>query len=177
MKKEFCADEDIMNRGNCDIEKSDIVKEEFDNQETKANKIGKSQFEIQSLIEKFDKNDNLSIKCKVGKKFQQRKIEVVDPLDIKKLKSNKTNICQKSEENIKMKNDTKCHICNKKFSRSYDIPLHIMTVHKGLKNHKCDFCDKYFSRPTVLNRHVKSVHEGQKHNVSFAKNLLASRVI
>ena len=38
----------------------------------------------------------------------------------------------------------------------------ITSVHKGLKNHKCELCDKDFSRSDTLKIHINSVHKGLK---------------
>ena len=55
----------------------------------------------------------------------------------------------------------KSEICDKVFSKNYDLKAHI---HEGEKNNKCDLCDKAFSQSGHLKRHINSVHKRMKNH-------------
>ncbi|KAI8343013.1 hypothetical protein BC941DRAFT_410202 [Chlamydoabsidia padenii] len=51
-----------------------------------------------------------------------------------------------------------CHLCTKSFDRKHDCLRHISTVHKGERLHTCQKCAISFSRRDALHR-----HQAQKH--------------
>ena len=53
-----------------------------------------------------------------------------------------------------------CHVCNKRFSRSWHLAEH-RTTHTGEKPYKCDVCDKSFSKSWTLADH-KRIHTGER---------------
>ena len=80
--------------------------------------------------------------------------------------------CKK--ENIKPENDIKeklvhkkkeypCSLCGKTFSITFNLKLHVESVHEGKKPFKCSKCEYRASRKAHLQYHVGSVHEGKKH--------------
>ena len=61
-------------------------------------------------------------------------------------------------ENTK-KNDTvlKCDICDKVFSKSYNLKVHMDSVHKD-RSFPCDKCEKTYTRKIKLTEHVNRSH-------------------
>ena len=59
-----------------------------------------------------------------------------------------------------VKKNHKCDSCEKAFSQSGVLKIHINSVHNGKKDHKCDLCEKSFSHAGSLKRHINSVHNG-----------------
>ena len=59
-----------------------------------------------------------------------------------------------------------CDKCDKTFSTTSKLKLHILT-HNGIKKYSCDFCGKKFGQVSSLLRH-KPIHSGEKkHSCSY----------
>ena len=59
----------------------------------------------------------------------------------------------------------KCGLCDKAYTQSNNLKLHIKYIHEGLKpqhKYKCDMCDKAYTQAHSLKSHVQSVHKGLK---------------
>ena len=56
----------------------------------------------------------------------------------------------------------KCNVCNKGFTKTQSLKIHLSTVHMGEKNYKCKICGKDFPKSTALKRHDDTVHKGLK---------------
>ena len=53
----------------------------------------------------------------------------------------------------------KCYYCSKRFTQSYNVKLHIDTVHKKLRPYKCNYCQHSFGRKDHLNHHIDVIHK------------------
>ena len=56
----------------------------------------------------------------------------------------------------------KCKKCEKSFGQAGHLKTHYDNVHMRLKNYKCNKCGKYFSEARNLRRHNEIIHEGLK---------------
>lgn len=54
-----------------------------------------------------------------------------------------------------------CPTCNKRFSRKWEVPHHMDSVHSGLKRYACSHCNKFFSERTNLAQHLR-IHTGSR---------------
>ena len=76
-----------------------------------------------------------------------------------------------SVEVAKPKQEFKCTICSKSFSKKSSVAEHISLVH-GKTPFKCSICNVGFSRKSSLTSHIAQDHEGKKENVDnvFARS-------
>ena len=61
----------------------------------------------------------------------------------------------------------KCEFCNYQSTTKGNLKSHINTVHFKLKPFQCDECDQSFGRSGDLKRHVDSVHKKIRFHCSF----------
>ena len=64
----------------------------------------------------------------------------------------------------KPKQEFKCTICSKGFSKKSSVAEHISLVH-GKTPFKCSICNVGFSRKSDLTSHIAQAHDGKKENV------------
>ena len=64
------------------------------------------------------------------------------------------------KRNVHAEKYSYCKVCNKKFSSTSNMKLHIDAVHLGVKRYQCKLCHESFSHSNVLKSHSKRVHEG-----------------
>ena len=69
-----------------------------------------------------------------------------------------------SVEVAKPKQEFKCTICSKSFSKKTSVSEHISLVH-GKTPFKCSICNIGFSRKSSLTSHIAQDHEGRKENI------------
>ena len=69
-----------------------------------------------------------------------------------------------SVEVAKPKQEFKCTICSKSFSKKSSVAEHISLVH-GKTPFKCSICNVGFSRKSYLTSHIDHAHDGKKENV------------
>lgn len=62
------------------------------------------------------------------------------------------------EHRIKDHKIPKCPIC-KKLAESQDLNMHILRMHKDIKNITCDECGKEFDNKYLFKNHYKCKHE------------------
>jgi len=55
-------------------------------------------------------------------------------------------------ENCSYKQNSICHVCNKKFSNVGNLNKHMKKC--KLRTHKCSFCEKFFSEINELKKHI-----------------------
>lgn len=60
------------------------------------------------------------------------------------------------------KNNTKCFICNKKFSNRSGIRYHLNQVHAKIKEFQCEICKASFGAKRILTNHITGVHLGER---------------
>ena len=59
--------------------------------------------------------------------------------------------------------ESKCEICEKKFSNKYLMLQHYNHLHNDSgKIHKCNVCAKTLSTQNCLKKHIQTVHRGNK---------------
>jgi uncharacterized Zn-finger protein len=77
-----------------------------------------------------------------------------------------------SVEVAKPKQEFKCTICSKSFSKKSSVADHICLVH-GKTPFKCSICNVGFSRKSFLTSHIAQDHQGKKENVDdvFARSV------
>ena len=64
-----------------------------------------------------------------------------------------------------MKNNSKCEICEKKFSTMQIKFYHLKSVHGEVQKISCNVCNRKFGNKQGLNLHVENSHqEGLKKN-------------
>jgi len=68
------------------------------------------------------------------------------------------------------KNENKCDICGRYFSRADYLRIHIRNVHEGHKDYQCDPCGNTYSELGQLKRHQTKMHNIQK-VFEWSKNL------
>merc|ERR1712020_704732 len=66
--------------------------------------------------------------------------------------------------------DHKCDLCDKFFSRSENLNVHIRTVHEGQSDHKCDVCGKFFTKAGSLQKHRKLFMKARDMDDIFKEN-------
>ena len=64
------------------------------------------------------------------------------------------------KEPVEEKQQFKCTICNKNFSKMDYVTEHISLVH-GSTPFRCPICDIGFSRKTLLSTHISIEHSGR----------------
>ena len=63
-------------------------------------------------------------------------------------------------EEVRCKNDFKCHVCYKTCTSKADLVRH-ERIHSGERPFQCDICNKSFALKSNLDRHEKT-HTGEK---------------
>ena len=73
-----------------------------------------------------------------------------------------TNNRKDNKNKAKAAQKYKCSQCDKAYTQSQNLKLHVQYVHEGLKpQYKCPECDKCFTQGHNLKSHIRSVHKGQ----------------
>lgn len=65
------------------------------------------------------------------------------------------------------KTDFICVHCNKSFSKSTNVSIHIRRIHLKQRNYKCDICSKTFFAINDIERHLKVHGVQKKHNCPY----------
>ena len=95
---------------------------------------------------------------------QKPKIHESKSLNLKRRKISVHQGKKVSVEVTKPKQEFKCTICSKSFSKKGSVSEHISLVH-GKTPFKCSICNVGFSRKSSLTSHIAQDHEEKKENV------------
>lgn len=52
-----------------------------------------------------------------------------------------------------------CSLCNRSFTRKYDMYRHVRGIHESLRPFVCELCTRKFKQRSHLNAHVRVVHD------------------
>ena len=136
-------------------------------------KIDLSNMEKFNNCEKIEEKPIQTYKCHVcNEEFDQYGLEL-HFMTNHVIEENVMSVCQNKEESGGINNvpcetkpkakaiqKFKCSLCEKAYTQSQNLKLHVQYVHEGQKpRYKCDTCDKCFTQSHNLKSHINRVHK------------------
>ena len=98
---------------------------------------------------------------------EEQKPKIHERKSLKNLNRRKISVHQGKKVSVevaKPKQEFKCTICSKSFSKKSSVAEHISLVH-GKTPFKCSICNVGFSRKSSLTSHIAQDHKEKKENV------------
>lgn len=130
-----------------------------------------NQFKCKICLKKFTRKHSLKIHSETHEK-KRKKIPCLrcgggfsTPYNLKKhqekCKAEKNltpKDIEKAKQTEKIEKEYLCEICGRSYDRRYDVKMHILVVHVGVRKFNCANCSSKFSRKPDFLRHTRKYH-------------------